>query len=65
MKAFFAPLYGQLYGQSCGRSANPDTGDRSDERSCRYPYANVKDAMKASRSVEETWLKATQPTSAG
>ena len=29
----------------------------------RYTHANVEDAMKASRSVEEIWLKATQPSS--
>ncbi len=28
----------------------------------RYTHANVEDAMKASRSVEEIWLKATDPT---
>lgn len=29
----------------------------------RYTHANVDDAMKASRSVEEMWLHATQPSS--
>ena len=28
----------------------------------RYTHANVEDAMKASRSVEEMWLKATDST---
>lgn len=38
---------------------------KSIQSTSRYTHANVEDAMKASRSVEETWLKATQPTSAG